>query len=116
MVYDQFLAERTSHFFNTKNTLFNEKKMFGGLCFMVDEKMCVGVLQNEVMARIVPKIYEEALTKSGCHEMNFTERLMKGYVFLRDEAIDLDDDLHYCLQLALDFNPKAKASKQKKKK
>ncbi len=116
MAYDQFLAERISHFFNTKNTLFNEKKMFGGLCFMVNEKMCVGVLQNEVMARIDPEIYQEALTKSGCHEMNFTGRPMKGYVFLRDEAVDLDDDLHYWLQLALDFNPKAKASKKKKKK
>lgn len=39
---------------------------------------------------------------------------MKGYVFLTDEAIDLDDNLHYWLQLALDFNPIAKASKKKK--
>lgn len=90
--------------------------MMGGLCYMVDGKMCVGVLKDEVMARIDPEIYQESLEKPGCKEMNFTGRPMKGFVFLTDEAIDEDRNLSYWLQLALDFNPKAKASKKKKKK
>ena len=47
--------------------------------------------------------------------MNFTGRPMKGYVFLTDDAIDLESDLEYWVQLALDFNPLAKASKKRKK-
>ncbi|MGG8497494.1 TfoX/Sxy family protein [Tenacibaculum sp. TC6] len=113
MAYDQFLAERITHFFDTRNIIVTTKKMFGGVCFMVDDKMCVGVVKEEVMARIDPEIYEEALTHKGCSEMNFTGRPMKGYVFLSGEAIDLDQQLYYWLQLALDFNPKAKSSKKK---
>ena len=66
--------------------------------------------------RLHPDVYEESLTKEGCKEMNFTGRPMKGFVFLTDEAIDLDEDLNYWLQLALDFNPLAKANKKKTKK
>ncbi len=90
--------------------------MMGGLCFMVDGKMCVGVNRDEVMARIHPDVYEESLKKDGCREMNFTGRPMKGFVFLTEDATDLDEDLSSWLQLALDFNPLAKASKKRKKK
>jgi len=116
MAYNEFLADRISQFFREKSVPFEARKMMGGLCFMVDDKMCVGVVKDEVMARIDPEIYQEALTKPGCKEMNFTGRPMKGYVFLSDEAVDLEEDFQYWLQLALDFNPKAKASKKKKKK
>ena len=116
MAYNEFLADRIYQFFHEKSVPFEAKKMMGGLCFMVDEKMCVGVVKDEVMARIDPEIYQQSLSKPGCKEMNFTGRPMKGYVFLTDDAIDLDQDLHQWLQLALDFNPKAKASKKKKKK
>lgn len=81
---------------------------------MVDDKMCVGVNVDEIMARINPERYQESLLKEGCREMNFTGRSMKGYVFLTDVAIDLDENLHYWLQLALDFNPLAKESKKRK--
>ena len=114
MAYSEYLSDRIAQFFNEKSIHFEQKKMFGGMCFMVDDKMCVGVLQDEIMARINPNIYQESLLKKGCKEMNFTGRAMKGYVFLSDEATDLNDDLNYWLQLALDFNPLAKASKKKK--
>ena len=80
---------------------------------MVNDKMCVGVVKDEVMARIHPDEYEKALTKEGCSEMNFTGRPMKGFVFLSTDATDLDSDLEYWLQLALDFNLLAKSSKKK---
>lgn len=116
MPYNEFLADRISQFFKENSISFYEKKMFGGTCFMVDEKMCVGVMHDEIMARINPNIYEESIEKEGCTKMNFTGRPMKGYVFLNEDAYDLDVDLHYWLQLALDFNPLAKASKKRKKK
>ncbi|QNM84281.1 TfoX/Sxy family protein [Polaribacter pectinis] len=114
MAYNEYLSDRVSQFLNEKSVSFITKKMMGGLLFMVDDKMYVGVNNDEIMARINPNIYKESLRKSGCKEMNFTGRPMKGFVFLTDEAIDLDKDLHYWLQLALDFNPLAKASKKRK--
>ena len=116
MAYNEFLADRISQFFRERSVSFEARKMMGGLCFMVDDKMCVGLNRDEIMARIDPEIYEESLTKPGCKEMNFTGRPMKGFVFLTDDATDLDNDLNQWLQLALDFNPKAKASKKRKKK
>ena len=83
---------------------------------MIDDKMCVGIVKDELMARIGPDKYEEALEKEGCKEMNFTGRPMKGYVFIEPEAMDMDKDLEYWVQLCLDFNPLAKSSKKKKKK
>ena len=80
---------------------------------MVDNKMCVGIVKNELMARIDPDIYSEALIKKGCKEMNFTGRPMKGFVFVEPEGIDLENDLEYWIELCLDFNPKAKSSKKK---
>jgi TfoX/Sxy family transcriptional regulator of competence genes len=116
MAYNEFLADRVSQFFVEKSIPFEAKKMMGGLCYMVNDKMCVGIIKEEIMARIDPEVYEESLLKEGCKEMNFTGRAMKGFVFLTDDATDLEVDLYYWLQLALDFNPKAKASKKRKKK
>lgn len=86
--------------------------MMGGLCFMVDDKMCIGIIKNQLMCRIDHAIYEEALSKTGCKEMNFTGKAMKGYVYVEPEAIDSEIDLEYWIQLCLDFNPKAKSSKR----
>ena len=114
MAFNEYLVDRVSQFFREKSIYFETKKMFGGLVFMVDEKMCVGVMKDEIMARLNPDIYEESLLKDGCREMDFTKKRMIGYVYLTDEALDLDVDLHYWLQLSLDFNPLAKASKKRK--
>ncbi|MCG1035731.1 TfoX/Sxy family protein [Polaribacter sargassicola] len=114
MASNEFLSERIAVFFTDKKVPFYEKKMFGGNCFMVDEKMCVAVMKDEIMARINPNIYLESLEKEGCKEMSFTGKAMKGYVLLSVDAYDLDKDLYYWLQLALDFNPLAKASRKRK--
>ena len=80
---------------------------------MVDDKMCVGIIYDQLMARIHPDLYEKALTKTGCKEMNFTGRAMKGFVFVDPEGTDMDIDLEYWVQLCLDFNPLAKKSAKK---
>ncbi len=80
---------------------------------MVDEKMCVGIVKENLMSRIGPDVYEESLTKTGCKEMNFTGRPLKGYVFIEPIGVDMDEDLEYWIQLALDYNPIAKISKKK---
>lgn len=113
MAYNEHLAERMRRIFADKKVPYNEKNMMGGLCFMVDDKMCAGIVKDELMARIHPDLYEAALQKKGCKEINFTGRPMKGYVFVDADGTDMDKDLEYWLQLCIDFNPLAKSSKKK---
>lgn len=115
MAYDELLADRIRQTLADKNINAREMKMMGGLCFMVDEKMCVGIVRNNLMARIGPEAYEGALSKKGVQPMDFTGRPMKGYVFIEPLGIDMDGDLSYWIQRCLDFNPLAKASKKRKK-
>lgn len=113
MAYDEFLTDRIRRTFNDQNVIFKEMKMMGGICFLVDGKMCAGVTKNRLMARIGPDFQEEALSMMGCREMDFTRRPMKGFVFVEPEGIDLDEDLEFWIKKCIDFNPMAKASKKK---
>lgn len=115
MAYDELLADRIRQNLAEKKVHVEEKKMMGGLCFMVNDKMCVGLIKNQLMARIDPEIQAEVLARTGCREMDFTGRPMKGFVFVEPEGWDTDADLDYWVQLCLDFNPRAKSSKKKKK-
>ena len=114
MAYDEYLADRIRLILKDKHVSYAEKKMMGGLAFMVNDKMCVGITSNNLMARINPELYEEALKRDGCRPMDFTGRPMKGWVFVSPEGIDTDEELAGWIQLALDFNPNAKPSKRKK--
>ncbi|MFC2080651.1 TfoX/Sxy family protein [Bacteroidota bacterium] len=99
---------------NEKAASFEEKEMMGGLTFMVNGKMCVGIIKESMMARIGPDAYSEALKKKGCREMDFTKRPLKGFVYVDPEGYDMDEDLEYWISLALEYNPKAKSSKKKR--
>lgn len=113
MGYSEYLADRISRSLHEMHVIFEERKMFGGLCFMVDNKMCIGINDDMLMARVGPEFYEEALTKSGAETMEFTGRPMKGYVYVRDEGIDSEEQLNFWIERCLEFNPKAKSSKKK---
>ena len=65
-----------------------------------------------MMARIDPERTCEAFSRKGCHEMDFTHRPMKGFIFIDPEGIDRDQDLDYFIRLALDYNPRAKSSRK----
>lgn len=88
----------------------------GGLCFMIDGKMCVGVEKERLMARIDPEIYEISLRRKGCVPMDVTGRPMRGFVFVTGEGLASEHDLALWLELALEFNPKAVSSRKKKRK
>jgi hypothetical protein len=113
MAFNVQLADRIRNTLREKQVAAIEKEMMGGLCFMVDEKMCVGIIKNMLMARVGPDIYEEVLMKPGCREMDFTKRPLKGFVLIDPYGIDLDTDLEYWIQLCLEYNPRAKSSKKK---
>ncbi|MDF1550407.1 MAG: TfoX/Sxy family protein [Bacteroidales bacterium] len=114
MAYNEFLADRIRNVLRDKKVFYYDKKMMGGLTFMVDEKMCVGIVKENLMVRIDPEIQELALSKNGCKEMDFTGKPMKGFVFVEPEGIDMDDELEYWIDLALEYNPRAKSSKKTK--
>ncbi len=114
MAYDELLADRIKQVLKDKKAPFEERKMFGGLCYMVDDKMCVGIVNNKLMARVDPDEYEGLLALKGAGPMDFTKRPMKGFIYVSQEGIDMDEDLEKWVQLCLDYNPKAKSSKKKK--
>lgn len=122
MAYDELMADRMKQFFDGKKCNYFTKKMFGGLCFMVEDKMCCGCHFDKkkdtdlLMARIGEDATPSALKRKGAHPMDFTGRPMKGYVFVTPDGFDSDKDLEFWLSLCLDFNPLAKASKKRKKK
>jgi TfoX/Sxy family transcriptional regulator of competence genes len=113
MAYNQKLTDRIRQsLIKTKNV--KEKEMMGGLTFMVNEKMCIGIIKDEMMCRIDPDQQEEALSKKGCRIMDFTGRPMKGYVMVDDSGMRSMKDFDYWIGLCLAFNKKAKSSKKKK--
>ncbi len=112
MAFDEFLSERIQRVYHEKRIPFIAKKMFGGICFLVDDKMCTGVMKNDLMVRIDPGINERILQKPGARPMDFTGKSMKGFVLVDPEFVDMDEDLEYWIDLAVEFNPRAKASKK----
>ena len=115
MAYDEYLAERIAKVFHDRHIPFEAKKMMGGICYLVDDKMCAGIIKNKLMARIDPEQTEVALKRKGCTLMDFTGKTMKGFLFIEPEGIDMDKDLESWIDLCLEFNPRA-ASKKKKPK
>src|SRR5258708_7189882 len=91
-----------------------QKKMMGGLTYMYNGKMCVGIIKNELMCRIDPALHEMAIKKIGCRTMDFTNRPMSGYVLVDESGMKTQSDFDYWISLALDFNKKAKSAKKKK--
>ena len=114
MAFDEYLGERIQRILIQRNIPFEEKRMMGGLAFMVDGKMCVGVVRDLLMARVGELQYDQALGSKGAKPMDFTGRPMKGYVFVSPDGVDTEKDLDQWIQLCLNFNPFAKASKKKK--
>jgi len=92
-----------------------EKQMMGGLTFMLNGKMCVGIIKDELMCRIDPAIHETAIAKTGCRTMDFTNRPMSGFIMVDERGMKSKKNFDYWIDLALEFNKKAKASKKKKK-
>src|SRR4051812_25587406 len=116
MAYNEKLADRTREIISHTHKNVEEKKMFGGLCFMVNDKMCIGVEKERLMVRIDPARYDEVMEKEGCKPMDFTGKIMKGFVFVVEDVLKTKKQLEYWVAHALEFNKKAKASKKKKSK
>ncbi len=113
MAFDITLAERVRRLLSEREGV-EEKKMMGGLTFMVDQKMCVGIVNDDLMARVGPDAYDSALKQPGCRKMNFTGREMKGFVFVGPEGTKSDYSLQAWITKALAYNPIVPKSRSKK--
>ena len=100
MAYNETLANRVREFIAETDNRIEEKKMFGGLCFMVNNKMCIGVEQDRLMLRMDPTKYEELLEKEGCTPMDFMGRPMRGYVYVDEEVLKTKKGLNFGLYSA----------------
>ncbi|NJK98055.1 MAG: TfoX/Sxy family protein [Bacteroidales bacterium] len=112
MAYNEKLARRIRERLSDLPVL-EEKEMMGGLVFMVNDKMCVGVIKDEMMCRIDRDIHESVVEIPGCRTMDFTKRPMIGYILIDDSAMRTQKDFEFWINLALDFNVRAKSSKKK---
>lgn len=112
MPYNETLANRIRERLAELPNI-EEKEMMGGLAFMYNNKMCVGIIKDEMMCRIDHDKYEMAVEKHGCRPMDFTGKPMKGWVLIEDSGMTNQKDFEYWIGLALEFNKKAKASKKK---
>ena len=95
------------------NVDVEEKKMFSGIAFMVDGKMCVTVRDDRIMCRIDPGLHDELIKEPGCSTMIMKGREYKSYILVNESVLTTKKQLNYWIRLALDYNPKAKATKKK---
>lgn len=92
MAFDEGLAERIRERVGPRMGV-TEKKMFGGLCFLLDGNMCFGIVGSELMVRVGADAYDDALALPHAREMDFTGRSMRGFVFVEEDGFSEDEDL-----------------------
>ena len=102
MPFDEGLAERLREQFQDRNDVL-EKKMFGGLCFMVSGHMCCGIVNDTLMARVGLDQYEACLKKKHAREMDFTGKALKGMVYVAPKGIESDQELAEWVGFCLNF-------------
>ncbi len=89
--------------------------MFGGLCFMVDDKMCAGVKAAQTLIRIDPSLFDSALEMPGVEAMMMKKRTSKSFIYINNDELQKRQQLNYWMTQALDYNKMLKAKKKKAK-
>ena len=102
MPYDEGVAERLRQQYATVSHV-TEKKMFGGIAFMVAGHMSCGVVKDLLMVRVGPERYEEALARPHAREMDFTRKPLKGFVYVDPPGFEADADLNEWVAMSLAF-------------
>lgn len=102
MAYDEGTAERLREIYDGQHDVV-EKKMFGGIAFMINGHMSCGVVKDQLMVRIGPDRYEDALKKPYAREMDFTGKPLRGFVYVAPDGFESDESLASWVRLSLDF-------------
>ncbi len=116
MAYNEKLADRVREIIAGSTNKIEEKKIFGGLCFMVKDKMCVGIKSDRIMVRISPEAFEQALEAPGFEPMVHNGKTMAGFGFVQEGVLSTKKQLQHWVNLALEFNKDAKPSAKKARK
>lgn len=115
MAYDVKLADRIREYLvQLPHQKVEEKEMFSGLVFMVNGKMCMNVSGENLMCRIDPALHDVIAEKRGFQPMIMKGKELKGYCYVTPLGFQSKLDFEYWVDLCLDYNKKAKASKKKK--
>ena len=102
MAYDEGVAQRLREAMSELHNVI-EKKMFGGIAFMVQGHMCCGVVGSDLMVRVGADGYEDALNQPYARKMDFTGRPMNGFVFVSENGFESDEDLSIWIKRAHNF-------------
>lgn len=108
MAFEEAVAKRVRGALKGKRGV-EEKRMFGGIAFMVRGHMCVGVINNVLMARVGADAYETALADADAREMDFTGKPLKGYVYVGPKGFATPAGLKKWIERCLAYNKKLKA-------
>jgi TfoX/Sxy family transcriptional regulator of competence genes len=115
MAYSTKLAERIRIYLDsTLKFKIKEKEMFKGLAFLVNGKMCINVSGENLMCRYDPVLDDEVAERTGFQPMIMKGKQLRGYCYVSEDGYRSKTNFEYWLNLCLDFNAKAKASKRKK--
>jgi len=115
MAYSEVLANRVRELLAHLPDV-QEKRMFRGVSFMVNDKMCVNISLDRLMCRIDPAIHDSLVEREGCVTVNMRGRDLKGWMYVDEDVLRTEKDLRFWVDLALAFNKDAKASVKKKPK
>jgi TfoX/Sxy family transcriptional regulator of competence genes len=117
MAYSTSLAERIREYLAEQTKLkIAEKKMFSGLAFMVNGKMCINVSHENLMCRYDPALQEVVAERKGYEPMIMKGKELKGYCYVTEDGFKSKRDFDYWMKLCLDYNSRAKAARKKAKK
>ncbi len=111
---NQITAARIADILTAKEIAYEQKRMFGGDCFMVDDKMLMGTYKGGIMARVDPAEEVTLTNRTGTTAMIHGGRAMPGFLMIDPTGYESDADLDFWVKKAMEFNPKAKSSKKKK--
>jgi len=113
MPYSEKLADRVRIALENVPKV-EEKKMFRGLTFMVDDKMCISIGPDRIMCRIDPALHDELLDQKPCRAMIMKGREYKGFILVNEDDVASRKELDFWVEKCLDFNERAKSSKKNK--
>lgn len=114
MAYDEKLADLVRQAIGPREDV-TEKKMFGGVAFLLDGKMFCGIATADLMVRIGPERYEAALAEAHVRPMDFTGRPLKGYVYVAPEGVRTVKAIKKWIDRSLTFVATVPARVRKKK-
>jgi TfoX/Sxy family transcriptional regulator of competence genes len=114
MAYDEKLAEKVRAALAGQKNLI-EKKMFGGIGFMIDDKICIAVNKDDILIRCAPEETDELLSKRGAKIFDLSgARPMKGWLLVGPEGTNMKKDFDWWINKAIEGNKQAKPATKKK--